>query len=382
MPGTPATRRCPPRARQGLRFRPHDGSERVQERDFVKLSNAPSKTQLHRLDVPAAYATRHAERLFDNIIAAFNEVEQTMALDLAVKLKQAVVQTWKDTSTKGSIDKAEVTAQMPYQKLTGTNGIKKQLYYPYWFFLAVWLGPGHPLLQSIRKDMSDLWGLQFPTDALMYPKFVPIEAQMSLFYGKPATAPNENCIEERAKAIKKTIDNSPVNGLSAAIKGHLPDDLSEFGTNPRIYSLEMRLASANHELEDTRTQISNLEKELAESKASQARALEKTKSDMENLQKEIQQLKTAQGQTDNVKKDLEALQAMLTQHSTSCQQRAAGIEAKVLSGHKKVEKELDVLRCEVAHSDEKAEKAVETGALVLSILSTTGGPKRKLDDMS
>ncbi|KAF5256105.1 hypothetical protein FOXYS1_13441 [Fusarium oxysporum] len=330
-----------------------------ESKDFVKLSNAPSKTQLHRLDVPAAYATRHAERLFDNIIAAFNEVEQTMALDLAVKLKQGVVQTWKDTSTKGSIDKAEVTAQMPYQKLTGTNGIK-----------------------SSFTTHTDLWGLQFPTDALMYPKFVPIEAQMSLFYGKPATAPNENCIEERAKAIKKTIDNSPVNGLSAAIKGHLPDDLNEFGTNPRIYSLEMRLASTNHELEDTRTQISNLEKELAESKASQARALEKTKSDMETLRKEIQQLKTAQGQTDNVKKDLEALRAMLTQHSTSCQQRAASIETKVLSGHKKVEKEMNVLRSEVAHSDEKAEKAVETGALVLSILSTTGGPKRKLDDMS
>ncbi|EWY89510.1 hypothetical protein FOYG_10334 [Fusarium oxysporum NRRL 32931] len=336
-----------------------------ESKDFVKLSNAPSKTQLHRLDVPDAYATRHAERLFDNIIAAFNEVEQTMALELAVKLKQAVVQTWKDNSTKGPIDKAEVTAQMPYQKLTGTNGLKKRLYYPYWFFLAVWLGPGHPLLQSIRNDISS-----------------PSKPRMSLFYGKPATAPKENCIEERAKAIKKTIDNSPVNGLSAAIKGHLPDDLNEFGTNPRIYSLEMRLASANHELEDTRTQISNLEKGLAESKASQARALEKTKSDMETFRKEIQQLKTAHGQTDNVKKDLEALREMLTQHSTNCQQRAAGIETKVLSGHKKVEKEMNVLRSEVAHSDEKAEKAVETGALVLSILSTTGGPKRKLDDMS
>ncbi|ENH71694.1 hypothetical protein FOC1_g10002560 [Fusarium oxysporum f. sp. cubense race 1] len=216
----------------------------------------------------------------------------------------------------------------------------------------------------------------------MYPKFIPIEAQKSLFYGKVATAPSEDCIEERAKAIKKAIDNSTVNGLSAAIKGHLPDALNEFCTNPRIYSLEMRLASTSHELEDTRKHVSNLEKELAESKVSQARALEKTKSDMENLQKEVQQLKTAQGQTDNINKDLEALRAMLTQHSTSCQQRAVGIETKVLSGHKKVEKEMNVLGSEVAHLDEKAEKAVETGALVLSILSTTGGPKRKLDDIS
>ncbi|KAH7169282.1 hypothetical protein DER46DRAFT_600046, partial [Fusarium sp. MPI-SDFR-AT-0072] len=53
--------------------------------------------------------------------------------------------------TKRSIDKAKVTAQMPYQKLTGTNGFRKQLYYPHSFFLAAWLGPGHPLLHSIRK---------------------------------------------------------------------------------------------------------------------------------------------------------------------------------------------------------------------------------------
>ncbi|KAF4955396.1 hypothetical protein FGADI_4575 [Fusarium gaditjirri] len=197
-----------------------------------------------------------------------------------------------------------------------------------------------------------------------------------------ATAPKEDCIEERAKAIKKTIHNSPVNGLSAVIKEHIPDALNEFGTNKRLYDLEMRLAAKHHELEDTRNHVNKLEKELAETKVSHGRALEKTTSDIQNLQKEIHQLKTAQAQTGNVKKDVGALQAMLNQHSTSCQQRAAGIEAKVLNGQKRAAKEMNVLRSVIAHSDEKAEKAVETGALVLSVLSSNRGQKRKLDDMS
>ncbi|KAI7763539.1 hypothetical protein ACKAV7_008652 [Fusarium commune] len=58
------------------------------------------------------------------------------------------------------------------------------------------------------KNISDLWGVQFPTDAI-------------------------NCIEDRAKAIKKTINNSPVNGLSTAIKEYLPDALNEFGSGTR-----------------------------------------------------------------------------------------------------------------------------------------------------
>ncbi|KAF4487901.1 hypothetical protein FAGAP_11235 [Fusarium agapanthi] len=382
MPVTPNNGQGDPPFRLGLRFRRHDGSYGAQERDFINLWNKPAKVPIHQRDLPAVHAARHAERLFDGIIAAFKEVEQTMALDLAVKLKQAAMQTLEITSTKGRVSKAKVSTLMPYQRLAGIHGIKKQLGYSDWFFMAVWLGPEHPFLESIRKDMSDLWGVQFPTDAIIYPKFIPIETQMSLFYGKPVTATDADSIEERAKAIKKSIDDSTVNGLNAAIKGHLPDGLklNGFGGSTRIQTLETSLASTNRELEDARKQVRNLENQLAEAKASQARAQEKTNSDMETLRKEVQLLKTAQA--DNVKKDVEALRMKLTQHSTSCQQRAAGIETKVLNREKKVEKELNVLRSEVAQSAEKAEKAVETGALVLSVLSTPGGQKRKMDEIS
>ncbi|KLO94462.1 Uncharacterized protein LW93_8885 [Fusarium fujikuroi] len=376
------SRQLNPPTPQGLRFRPHDGSEKAQERDFVNLSNAALGSQLrlhlHMDDFCVSNATLHACYLFDNIIAAFRVVEQTMARDLAVILIQVVAQIWKDTSTVGPINKAKVMTLMPYRRLTGTNGFKKQLGYPDWFFMAVWLGPGHPFLQSIRKDLSDLWGVQFPTDSIFYPKFVPIETQTTLFYGKLATAPKEDSIEERAKVIKKTIDDSPVNGLSAAIKGHLPEDLNGFGDSTRMHALETDLASTSRELEHAKKQVKNLEKQLAESKASQARVQEKTKNDMETLRREIQQLKSAQGQTNTIKKDIEALRWKLNQHSTSCQKRAVDIEAKVRNGVK----DMSTLRNEVAHSAEKAEKALETGALVLSVLSTSGGQKRKMDESS
>ncbi|KAF5964437.1 hypothetical protein FCOIX_13418 [Fusarium coicis] len=364
----------PPRGFK-LHFRPHDGSEKVQERDLVIRSSAWLGSQLrlhlHTNDFPVSLATLHADRLFDNIVAAFRTVEQTMATDLVVKLIQAVAQLWKTVITQGPIGRAKVRAQTPYRKLTGLAG-PKQLYYPYWFFMAVWLGPGHPFLKSIRRDMSDLWGVEFPTDAIMCPKFIPIEAQMELFYGRPAkpTTPDEASIEERAKAIKKTINESSVNGLSAAIKDHLPNDLNGLGDSTRM-QLESNLTSTNRELKDARKQINDLEKQLADAKASQARAQEKTNSDMETLRNEIKQLKGAQGSTNKFKKVVETLRGTV-----------ASLDAKVLVGEKKVEQEMNALRSEVAQSAEKAEKAVETGALVLSVLSTPGGQKRKMDEIS
>ncbi|KAF5634243.1 hypothetical protein F52700_5965 [Fusarium sp. NRRL 52700] len=393
MLATPTNGLVESQPRFGLRFHPHDGSERpqvltyyplctldsnmFQGRHFVLLSNATPKIQIHRRELGAVHATRHAEKLSDFIIAAFSEVEQTMAPATAVALKQVALQFWTRSSTKGSISKANLTQMPCYEILTGTNGYKKQLCYEYWFCFAVWLGPGHPFLESIRKDMSHLWGVQFPTDTIIYPKSIPLEAQIDLFYGNPVIAPNQDSIEERAKAIKKSIDESTVDDLSAAIKGHLPDNLNRDST--RMQTLETSLASTNRELLGAKNQVRNLENQLAEAKAFQARASiaqDKTNSDMATLRKETQQLKITQT------KDIQTLWATLTQHSASFQQRVAEIEAKVLNGEKRVQNEFVLVRSEVAQSAEKAEKAVETGALVLSVLSTPGGQKRKMDEIS
>lgn len=319
---------------------------------------------MHHRDLPCV---RKAARLGESIIAAFKEVEQTMPFGLAVKLKETVIQTLGITSTMGCISKAKVSTLMPYQRLAGKHGIKKQLGYPDWFFMAAWLGPGHPFLESIRKDMSDVWGVEFPTDAIIYPAILNRETEERLFNGEIAPATNEESLEERAKAIMKTINDSTVNGLSAAIKDHLPDAFEDFGDSNRMHTFETNLASTNRELEGARKQVTNLEKQLAEAKASHARAQEKTNSDVQALRTELKQLKAAQGSTDNVKKDLGVLRATVT-----------GMEAKVLKG----ERDTITLRNEVAQSAEKAEKAVETGALVLSVLSNSGGQKRKRDEIS
>ncbi|KAG5744346.1 hypothetical protein H9Q70_012950 [Fusarium xylarioides] len=261
MAATPAASSQGEPSRVGLRFRPHDGSERVQERDFVRLWKLTPKYIIYRSHFSPAHVTRHAESLFETLTAAFNGVEQDMALDLPLKLRKAVAKLWERTSTREVIDKAQVSTLMPYQRLAGIHGIQKQLGYSDWFFMAAWLGPGHPFLESIRKDMSDLWGVPFPTDSITYPKVVPIETQMSLFYGKPAStpAPNESSIEERAEAIEKETNNSPVNGLSATITGHLPDMVSESGSGTRMQALETNLAPTNSELENTQKQLSNLD---------------------------------------------------------------------------------------------------------------------------
>ncbi|KAF5645301.1 uncharacterized protein FTJAE_2502 [Fusarium tjaetaba] len=372
VPATPTNTQVDPPFRLGVRFHPHDGSTRVQERNFVRLSNALTKVSMYPSDLPYEPTTG---RLCESLIAAFREVEQAMPLHLAIRLKQAVIQTMKTMPKMGSISKTKVSSMMPYQRLAGKHAIEKKLGYPDWFFMAVWLGPGHPFLGDIRKDMSDVWGVEFPTDEIIYPLIMNRETEVRLFNGEIAPTPTEDSIEERAKTIKKTINESSVNGLSAAIKDHLPDAFKDLGDASKVHALETSLASTNRELEDARKKVINLEKQLTEAKASQARSqektnseLQKTKSDMETLRKEIRQLKAAQGSTDNVKKDVQALRVTLTQRVTDTQA--------------KVEKDMSTLRSKVAQSAEKAEKAVETGALVLSVLSTPGGQKRKMDEIS
>ncbi|KAF5540408.1 hypothetical protein FNAPI_10507 [Fusarium napiforme] len=357
VPATPTDGQVDPPFRLGVRFRPHNGSTRAQDRDFVKLSNAPAKVSMYPCDFPNEPTT---PRLSDSIIAAFREVEQKMPYDLARTLKVAVKLAINTTTTTGCISKTKVSAMMPYRILSGEHGIEKQLCYPYWFFMAAWLGPGHPFLEGIRKDMSDVWGVEFPTDEIIYPMIMNRETEVKLFHGEIAPTPHEDSIEERAKTIKKTINESSVNGLSAAIKDHLPDAFKDFSDASKVHALETSLASTNRELEDARKKVNNLEKQLTETKAAQ----EKTSRDMDTLRKEIKQLKAAQGSTGHVKKDVEALRMTLTQ-------RVTGIQAKV-------EKDMSTLRSKVAQSAEKAEKAVETGALVLSVLSK----KRKMDEIS
>jgi hypothetical protein len=343
------------------RFAPAALTDMLQDRDFIKLSNAPAKVSMYPIDLPYEPAT---SRLCDSIIAAFREVEQKMPYELAQCLKVAVKLTMKTTTTTGCISKTKVSAMMPYQKLAGKYGIEKQLCYPDWFFMAAWLGPGHPFLEDIRKDMSDVWGVEFPTDEIIYPMIVDRKTEDKLFMGEVAPTPKGDSIEERAKTIKKTINESSVNSLSAAIKDHLPDAFKNFSDASKVHTLENSLASTNRELEDARKKANNLEKQLIETKAAQ----EKTSRDMDTLRKEIKQLNAAHGSTENVKKVVEALRVALRQQVT-------GIEAKV-------EKDMRTLRNEVAESAEKAEKAVETGALVLSVLSTPGGQKRKMDEIS
>lgn len=48
-------------------------------------------------------------------------------------------------------------------------------------YLATWWGPGHPDLEAIRNDMSALWGVEFPTDAMFYPSNLSQEDQKMLY---------------------------------------------------------------------------------------------------------------------------------------------------------------------------------------------------------
>ncbi|KAF4966583.1 hypothetical protein FSARC_5747 [Fusarium sarcochroum] len=250
-----------------------------------------------------------------------------------------------------------------YKRLRGQNGNVKHLSYAYWFYLAACWGPDHPHLRGIRKEMSNLWDVTFPTHAITYPGNMSTEKQKRLFGGFPtalydepkvqkgaAEKPHDTAMQVRVRELKQTIENTPIEGLAGAI-GDLPimlnkdspvDDTSE------VEELKRQLSVTRRDLKETLGQVEGLEQELTNLRMS-------TDMTIHQMQRDA----------DVTKADLKVVDIRSSK---------VGTAEVLLSGR------VDAWEEKLANMDKRVEKAMETCALVLGILSAPGGDKRKRGD--
>ncbi|KAF5660157.1 hypothetical protein FHETE_9130 [Fusarium heterosporum] len=275
----------------------------------------------------------------NSFLAGFQVIEEHMAPSVAEELVDFLANSWK-TYIDIHYEGPSPTGQKAYHALLGLNNEKKLLSYCLWFYLAAWYGPGHPDLQSIRQEMSNLWGVEFPTDTIIYPANISVENQEKLFYGIPVDIkPNLQALpsvsqvrdtemQDRIQDFKNTLETTPVEDLARIISQRMPTR-AETADRKEIDSLKAQLATTRSELERTRKDVSGLESKLDKEKAIR--------------------------QADYLKFD------------------------KQLSKSNKREKNLEGL---IADTNRRVDKAMETCALLLSIVSAPGGEKRKRDDQA
>ncbi|KAF4331926.1 hypothetical protein FBEOM_14293 [Fusarium beomiforme] len=294
--------------------------------------------------------------IIKTLVAGFQTIRGHMTPLLAQELLRFLTTTWKSDR-----DGRAWTAESPknhrlFSELRGHGVAPKHLNYGFWFYMAAWWGPGHPALGPIRNDMSQLWGVEFPDDTLYYPAGLGVKDQKMLFAGiadgsahaiqRPAGKPRDTEMQVRVRDIRQKINETPVEDL--------------FGTIPSIITRRHGMDS-NH-LALMKSKLASTRKELETSK--------------QTVTSLTQDLKSLELEHENTRRLLnektQHFQATINQ--LQCESKCSKDACIELNNR------TDILEAKLAEANKRAEKAVETCALVLGILSSPGGEKRKRDE--
>ncbi|KAI8682046.1 hypothetical protein NCS55_00458900 [Fusarium keratoplasticum] len=234
---------------------------------------------------------------------------------LAIELAEFLPKAWEQSlfSKVKSPEEHEF-----YRKMRGTARNQKELYYPYWFFLAAVWGPSHPSLTKIRNDMAALWGVEFPKTYIHYPYGILVERQKALFHGGRESFTPLCEIQRRAQGFKAAIEGVGRPSVIEAVTQHAPALLNKAVPADDVESLYQKLKDTQEQLHKTQGQLKETQKRLQETNGELQEARKKLKNDIETSNKEL------------------------------------------------------------AATNRRVDKVVDTCALVLSILTTPGGEKRKL----
>ncbi|KAM0198407.1 hypothetical protein ACHAPI_003930 [Fusarium lateritium] len=321
-------------------------------------------------------------------------IENHVAPLLADELLKLLVDSWLEDQRHGFEKMNTPKTHRFYAILTSEERSNKSLNYGFWFYLAAWWGPGHPDLKPIRDDMSALWGIDFPTDAIFYPTDVSAKDQKRLYAGiqvgpepgtssspekrpaasprrlassqpqaatkaqvpaRPASQTRDTEIATRQQQIMDAIENDTVGSVLGKFAANLNPTFRNAGASANdsgIAKLKAELAAAQKELEESKDKITVLEGGL--------QSLEKAHEFTETTQKtQTSQLtQRVDRQEENLKR---------------ANKYANDLERKL----SKADDRMDSLEAKLAEADERAKKAVEMCAFFMSIFSKPGGEKRK-----
>ncbi|RMJ07395.1 hypothetical protein CDV36_013013 [Fusarium kuroshium] len=271
--------------------------------------------------------THQQKQFAEHLVSLFNGIKDEMNNPLASELAEFLPNAWKNWTAQ--VRKPNFATQdVFYSELRGTHGGRKILYYPHWFFMAACWGPAHFQLAPIRKDMSALWGVEFPTSSVFYPANIPAWRQKALFFGKRAEDTSFHEMEDRVEGFKAAIEDVDKPSIIEALTEYAPGlrNKAAYGNDAK----ELR-----NQLRDTRKQ------------------LEETQGKLEGTQT---QLRNAKERLRIAEERIEDTERQLRETKTKCDSLCS--------------------KDDLITTNRRVDKVVETCALVLSILTTPGGEKR------
>ncbi|KAJ4132542.1 hypothetical protein NW754_015359 [Fusarium falciforme] len=189
-----------------------------------------------------------------HITFTFNCVKHNMDKLLAIELAEFLPKAWEQSlfSKVKSPEEHEF-----YQKMRGIARNQKELYYPYWFFLAVVWGPGHPSLTKIRNDMAALWGVEFPKIYIHYPYGILVERQKALFHGGRESSMPLCEIQRRVQGFKAAIEGVGRPSVIEAVTQYAPALLNKAVPADDLKETQKRLQETNGELQEARKKLKN-----------------------------------------------------------------------------------------------------------------------------
>ncbi|EEU37171.1 uncharacterized protein NECHADRAFT_78363 [Fusarium vanettenii 77-13-4] len=219
------------------------------------------------------------------LIVTFNKIKKDMERSLARELAEFLPKAWEQFVSSNL--KGPPTEHDYYKRMQGIERSQKELYYPYWFFLAAAFGVYHPTLAPIRKDMEALWGVQFPDNYIHWPPGIPTERQKALFHGGPEN-PTPLCkIQRRAQGFKAAIQDAGRPSVIEAVTQYAPALLNQAVSTGDVESLHRKLKDTQEQLQKTQAQLQETQKRLRETSGELEKTRKKLKTDIETSNKEL-----------------------------------------------------------------------------------------------
>ncbi|KIL86091.1 hypothetical protein FAVG1_10485 [Fusarium avenaceum] len=390
-----------------LSFRRHVGStSHVQPRTAAPRSTqAADKIKLSDF----SYVLEHPWEgdIIDCLVAGYQVIEKEIAPLLVDELANFLVDTWRQDQNHGLRTFSTPKEHRFYDIMTSEDEAIKSLNYGYWMYLAAWWGPGHPDLTTIRNEMSDVWGVEFPTDALFYPPDISHRDQKKLYAGinlsldregsglsggratsRPRAAshaeastqpeetsqaqdlsqsvshPLETQMRNRQQEIVDAIEKNPVGSVLGKFAASLNPTCRNAAALPNardVGRLQTNLEVARKELQDTKGTVAFLEESLESLQdthhATQA-SLEQVQFRVNDLESDLEHVQKNNHQLDNQNTQLTERLDKLQGDLKRANKHAGDLEAKL----SKADDRMDAFEAKLEAANERAKKGIEMSA--------------------
>ncbi|SPJ73517.1 uncharacterized protein FTOL_03247 [Fusarium torulosum] len=337
--------------------------------------------------------------IVDSFVAGFQVIENNIAPLLVDELVKFLVDTWREDQRDGSEKSLTPKEHRLYNTLTSKDEATKSLNYAYWYYLAAWYGPGHPDLKTIRNDISAVWGVDFPTDAMFYPHGISDKHQKRLYAGiglvfeseasgspgghptprprapsglessvqqpapkaqapfRPAIQTRDTQVEARQQEIVNAIENNPVGSVLGKFVPNInPKFLKSTASanENNLKKLKSELSATRRELEQSNTKVAILEENLdslQDTHHATQQKVEGLENGLERVQKDNKQL---QNQNTQLAERLDKVEGNLNRSK----KYASDLEGKL----DKADDRMDALENKLEEANERAKKAIEMSA--------------------